>query len=556
MSKRPTNITRRNLSTAHSATNNFGYAIIGDTAAATLYAKRLLGNNVTQPISIIIEGVDRFNVEDLTDVAFAANNNKRILHYVKPEQIHMIPAGDNNDDPDDHIIQNEQIIHYHVGVGPNGDFISAYTIPRAGPWFTHSSNGRLERFLSESTVKSNLNSQEVEVVNRLSQIWGLNQTSSLVVKGPSILNAHYEFLQLHDNTAIREIFQDEYHMVNQATNVDYVTETGNLRFTGISGGSGTSGMSGGLYNITANNLSLTSVRPIWKTNPYTYLRLAGEGGLNPGQLLLPTFYRAVLSIPIGGSGASGFTGLSGCTAVASPPGYVCFSCTGFTGHSGISGCSATFTCGSNTCTCFCNPPVTSQPPGGPILSPLSICYVGLPGLAGINFIGVPGTEDLITSHVTFSLYDIANPKSSSLAWLVQAYTTPEDLSVVHPDGKYADLGRHLLIIEALSTKNKRRTSYNNAEHEIQVNYNDRLAEQGYLTQFAHIVASVYNAYTGMLIPVQSLLDEASVCSANSGTCQDANYITDYSLRQSPMISVIELASHLYGVDIYPNPSKV
>ena len=133
-------------------------------------------------------------------------------------------------------------------------------------------------------------------------------------------------------------------------------------------------------------------------------------------------------------------------------------------------------------------------------------------------------------------------------------TTTEDLSVVTPEGKYADSGRQLLIIEALSTKNKRRATYNTSEREIQVNYNDRIFEEGYLNQFAHIVAGVYNAYTGLLIPVDSLITESSVCSANSGTCHDANILTDYSLRQSPMISVLELTSHLYGSEIYPNPN--
>lgn len=528
MSKRPTTIFRKNISTAHNAVNNYGYAIIGDTVAATIYAKRLLNNNITQPISVISEGVDRSNIEDLTDVSFAANNNKRILHYVKVEQLHMIPSGDNNSDSDDIDIQNEQIIHYHVGSGPLSDFISAYIIPRVGPWFTHSSNGRLEKFLMESTVKSPLNTQENIIVDRLSSIWGLNKTSSMVVKGPSILDQHYEFLQIHEDTPTREIFLDTYHLVNSASNAKYITETGNLRFV-ISG-------TGGLYDITANNLSLTAVRPIWKTNPYTYLRLATEGGLNPIPLLLPTFYRAVLSIPIGGTGATGVTGITGCTNATGTTGYVCFNCTGTTGMTVISGT-------EYVCNCF-NSSDSSN-----------ICYVGLSGISGVNLVGLSATEDLVTTHITFGLHDIANPRHSGLAWLVQTYTTPEDLSVVHPDGKYSDNNHTLLIIEALSTKNKRRTSYNTAEHEVQVNYNDSHTENGYLRQFAHIVAGIYNAYTGGLIPVDSLVEDASICSTTHGICKDANLITDYSLYQSPMVSVIEVASHLYGVDIYPNPSR-
>lgn len=517
--KRPTTIARKEYANAHSSANSYGYAIIGDTAEATLYAKRLLNNKVTTPISIISEGVDRTNVEALSDVDFAASNNLRILHYLTTEQIHLIPVGDNQNEDDEANTQPERIIHYSIGAGALGDFIAAYHIPRLGPWFTHSSNGHLERFLSESTVKSNLTPQEATVVSRLQSIWGLNPTSSIVVKVPSILNVHYEFLQHHENAFFRELFLEQYHIVNQANNVDYVSETSNLHFSPATGGTG------GLVNITGNNLSLTGVKPIWKTNPFTYLRLAAKGGLNPAPLLLPTFYRAVLSIPIGGTGATGITGITG-SVVPGPSGFICFATGG-----------------------------DSSMLGGPITPPGAVCFVGLTGNSGVNLIDASGTEDLLTSHITFSLHDIANPRHSGLAWLVQAYTTPEDLSVVHQEGRYADTNRTLLIVEALSTKNKRRASYNVAEDEVQLNYNDRLAEQGYLRQFALIVASIYNAYTGSIIAVDSLLNESSVCAATSGTCHDSNTLVDYALRESPMVSIIELASHMYGVDIYPNPSK-
>lgn len=543
MSKRPTTIARRDCVNAHNSANTYGYAIIGDTASATLYAKRLINNGVTTPISIISEGVDRSTDHDLTDVSFAANNNRCMLHYLNTEQIHMIPAGDNqNEDDDDFVSQQERIIHYHVGAGPLGDSISAYHIPRLGPWFTHSSNGHLERFLSSSTVKSALTSQEAIVVSRLQSIWGIPATSSLVVRTPSILNVHYEFLQENENTFMREVFLDHYHLVNQAGNADYVTEVDNLQFTPIGGTAGN-----GLHNITADHVSLQAVRPIWKTNPFTYLRLATEGGLTPAPVSVPTFYRAVLSIPIGGTGA---TGITGCIMVPGPTGFVCCvagptGLTGFTGFTGPTGV---------TCTCTPTGPVC-RPIGGPISPTGAICFVGLTGMSGINFINVSGTEDLVTSHITLSLHDIANPRHSGLAWLIQAYTTPEDLSVVHPDGKYSDTGRTLLIVEALSTKNKRRATYNEAENEIQLNYNDRLVENGYFRQFALIVASIYNAYTGSLISADSLIEESSVCAPSSGTCHDANLVVDYALRESPMVSIMELASHLYGVDIYPNPSK-
>lgn len=530
MSKRPTNQVRRAPANNTSSSNNYGYAVIGDTVEATLYAKRLIANNVNTPIYIISEGVDRTNINEISDVAFAANNTKKILHYLKSEQIHMVPSGDNNevdDDSDSAIIQTERIIQYYVGSGPLGNFISAYHIPRIGPWFTHSSSGRLERFLIESTLKSALKDYEAIIADRISRIWGLPLTSSITVTTPSVLNVHYEFLEQYQNTYTREIFLDEYNMVNQSNNVDYITEARNLHFTTSTGSTGS-------INITGTNISINNVHPIWKTNPYTYLRLATEGGLNPAPMLLPTFYRAVLSIPVHGTGTTGPTGITGGSVlVPGPTGYICFAATGSTGL------------GNSPC----NDNVSNV--GGPIGLSGAVCYIGLTGITGVNLSNASSTEDLVTSHITFSLHDIANPRHSGLAWLIQAYTVPEDLSIVHPDGSYADSSRTLLIIEALSTKNRRRTSYNIAEREIQVNYNDRIAETGYLRQFAQIVASVYNAYTGTLISVDTLVADASVCSATSGTCHDANTVTDYALRESPMVSVLELASHMYGLDIYP-----
>lgn len=499
--KRPTTIARKESNNANNSSNT--YAIIGDTAAAALYAKRLLANQVTSQISIISEGIDRTTIASLPDVSFSADNNLRVLHYLNTEQIHLVPSGNTQDGS-----QIERIIHYHTGSGVLGDFISSYHIPRLGPWFTHSSNSRLERFFIESTVKSALTPQEVIIASRLQAIWGLQSTSSIIVDYPSILNAHYEFINENNNSFTRELFLHQYHLVNQAENVDFISEANNLQFTLVTGTTG-----GNVYDITGNDINLKAVRPIWKTNPFTYLRLATEGGLNPNPVLIPTFYRAVLSIPISGTGATGVTG------------------TFATGHTGYISFSTTNSNSNSTGT---------------------ECFPGLTGITGIDLSNASATEDLITSHITFSLHDVSNPRNSGLAWLVQAYTTSEDLSIVTQEGNYADTEKTLLIIEALSTKNKRRAHYNTAEKEVELNYNDHLIEQGYLRQFALIVASIYNAYTGSIISPDTLLNDSSVCI--SGTCHDSNILVDYSLRESPMVSIVQLASNMYGVDIYPSKS--
>lgn len=461
MSKRPTNKSRKEYANAHNSDNSYNYAIIGDTISATLYAKRLIGNNVTTNISIISEGIDRTNNNKISDMNFAAINNKRILRHLITEKIHMIPAGDNQCEDDDLVnTQIDQILHYHVGSGPLGDFISAYHIPRLGPWFNSSVNTRLEKFLRGSTAKTNLNDQELLVMNLLKDTWNLQVTNSLIVEQPSILNCHYEFINDYHNKESRMLFLNEYHTLNQKDNIDYISEATNIKFTHNS--------ETNLDNIEGSNVSLQDVRLIWKTNPYTYLRLASEGGLSPSYMDIPVFYRAVLSIPQ-----------------------------------------------TNT--------------GGVDLSDTNLL-----------------NEDLLTTHLGFSLHDLNNPKSSGLTWLVQCYTTAEDLSIIDLSGKYADTNKSLLIIEAICTKNRRKTSYNIAEHEIQVEYNDRIIESGYLNQFSQIASTIYKAHTNTDITIDP---EISVCGAE-GTCQDSANILDYSARESPLVSILQLASKMYGLDVY------
>jgi hypothetical protein len=457
MSKRPTTKSRNDQLISNISSNKHNYAIIGDTVSSTLYAKRLLGNRVTTNITIINEGSDKVNISDLTSTKFAAINTKRILHYLKGERIHMIPAGDMSAEDDDRLInsQVDQVFYYHIGSGQLGDFISAYHTPRVGPWFSESSTNRLERFLTEFTLKSPLNNVELNIAAAIKSIWGLTSTSSIVVKNPSILNCHYEFVEEKDDNPERQLFLDTYHIVNQTTNIDYINEATNIKFT--SDGSG-------LYNITGSNFSLPNVKPIWRTNLYSALRIAGMGGLDLPPMYLPTFYRYV--------------------------------------------------------------------------SPIK------------QLEGVSAAGDLTTTHLTFSLSDLANPKNSALVWLVQCYTVDEDLSIIDQAGRYADIGKTLLIIEAICTKNKRKVTYNVGERESHVNYNSRIVENGWLQQFAQIASNINKAYTGVTVPVDTLISDVTVCGPN-GTCHDGNTITDYSFRESPMVSIMELASHMYGLDIYP-----
>lgn len=472
MSRRPTTKIRRNASPSVSAPK--GYAVIGDSAAAVLYIKRLLGNNIATPVTLITQGVDRTSENGIRDIEFPVCKSKRILHYLRPEQIHMIPHGDVTCEDDDNDsgtdlenIDTDKVLQYYVGSGPLGDSISAYSTAYVGPWFQHSSDNYLERFLNEHTIQSCLNKQESNIVNKISDFFDIPKTSSAIVKGPSVMRVHRSFRDLSGDNYRRELFLHQYHNINQHHNVDIASEVSNLKFEAIEGSP--------YFNITGSGgLNLKSVKPVWKLNPYTYLHLATKGNYDTNaELHLPSFYRARLSIPM------------------------------------------------------------------------------INGDAGENFSKIDLTPDLIATHVEFSLHDLNNPKHSGLTWLIQAYTTPEDLSVVEQEGRYADNCRILLIVEALCTKNRRRASFDPAENETQVLYNERLVEYNYLYSFAKIVAELYHIHTGATTTPEKLIEDESVCTPQ-GTCQDGNAVVDYATRESPMVTTIQLVSHLYGGDVFPN----
>lgn len=467
MSKRPTAHVRRSPTAPSSSNLTPGYAVIGDTAAAVMYTNRLLRNGITSPIEIITEGLDKTGTPEIEAIDFVARHTKRMLHYLMTEQVHIIPAEPDYYDESTHYTQEHQVFHYYVGSGPLGDFISAYHLPRNGPWYMAGTNARMERFLYDHSMRSGLNEVEDTIARGLAVDWNLKLTSSIVVTEPSMLNCHHEFLREANDQLYREIGLDVYGTVDRAAQVKITPEAGVLQFT--------PGSSSGLYNIGGSRLELRDVRLVWKTNQYTYLRLATLGGLHPAPIQISTFYRAVLTIPLFGN------------------------------HGDVD---------------------------------LSILEPG---------------QDLLTTHLAFSLHDLEGSKQSGLVWLGQCYTTAEDLAIVDQNGKYADTGHCLLIVEAVCTKNKRQASYHPGEREIQINLNSPEIEATYLRKFSTIVSDIYARYTGTPIPVDFLTQNISICGA--GICHDGNSISNYATRESPMVSLLELTTHLYGSELYATAGK-
>jgi hypothetical protein len=463
MTSRPSKSKSKNFCAhQHSSSQTTNFTIIGDTAASILYAYRLIKNGIkTNKIYVINEGTDRTNFDNIKNTDFVQINAKTIINFLKAERVHLIPRGDHLDQDDDDDFRDDEILfNYFVPSGPLGDFISAYIIPRVGPWFHHAVQSHFMKFINNYATKIPLSNFESSLVNTLANMWNLNKTNDIIVNTPSILTTHYMFLRELNSKYVRKLFLDVYQLVSQEENVEIVTEAKSISFTEVSTG---------IFNITVNNdLQIENSKLIWRTNPYTFLRISSQGGINPSPIFKPVFYRSVIPIAL-------------------------------------------------------TSPLSQETDYG----------------------------DLVTTHLTFSLYELINPKNSSLCWLVQCYTTTEDFAVTDPNGRYSDQGKIFLITEAISTKHRRRLIDNKEENKVHEFYSQRLVEQKFLYQFAQIVAGVYFAYTGVTITPDSLLSTSSICTT-SGSCTDNNQVEDFARRESPLETITLLASQLYNMNIYPS----
>ena len=462
-----------------------GIAVIGNTVAATLYTQRLL-NHHKKNITVIIEGRDYTSLNQLSDTDFNRHVSDHPTHFIYQESVHLV---------NDPFSPSDSTITYSVGKTVLGDLVSDYFIPRVGPWFNHDTSTRVVNFVNTSTVKMALNYQECTVAKSIVSIYGLPWTSSVRIGQPAMLNCHYVYVQANDDgnatttftpdscqwtdNYIRQLYWDEYSDQTPAEGVKYAHEVTGIKFT--------PGSVTGTYNVTGNGLSqLSNVKVVFETNPYSYLRVAGFGGLLSTQksksLSMPAFYRAVISIPLNNTAAG-----------------------------------------------------------------------------GVDLTGLQDLGDLVTTHLAFSTHDLssASTNQSILAWLFQCYTTTIDYSAINKNNSknytavYAPTGSILLVIEGLSVKNQRSLSYLSNE-ELQLKYNSSTSEQGYLNQFKDVVSKVYTAYTGVAPP--NLDQTQPVCSPNA-PCQDYNFIATYPQRESPMLSVIQLVSCLYGMDGFPSLPK-
>lgn len=446
-----------------------GYVIIGDTGSALLYSQQLLRNGVTVPVHLIIEGVDRTNERDIESTCYIMSKLGSHLPFLNCEKLRYVEAGDHPCQNDPCPTRKTETITYYTGNGIAGDIIASYYMPRIGPWLTPDNASRATSFWRNNTDRR-IYGEEIESVGNtmatcLDISTGINKFSSCC---PIVKLDEHLMVQSDGQCCSRNIFQDAYEDITTYDNFFLHTEVKGLTIT--------VGTTGSCYNVTScNGLDLIeNARVIWKTNPYTYLRLAGNAGLDPAPVRVPVTYRAVIPIK----------------KFNEPPGI----------------------------------DLTQAEPGG----------------------------DLLTSHLSFSMYDNRAVDSSSVTWYGSAYTSDEDLSSVCKEGKYSDCDYTLLIVEVVNVKNRRRASYNYSEQLVDIYYNDNNIEDKWMKKFMDIVACSYNAYTGVQIDPTELIEMKTI--TLGGLSIDTIRITDVSLRESPVITVLETTAHTYGQKLYPHIS--
>lgn len=481
MSLRPSTIAINELNSDNCPNNSgaSGFFIVGDTAANTLYAYRLLQNNVGQRIISYVEGVDRTNQEAIQNINFplvTANSN---LSYLRAEQIRTVTAGDNDFESDACPLVSSQVYQYMVGSGTLGDQIASYGTVMYGPWQQGSlSQTRLEKFITTNTVQVSAAPLEQSLTANLRKAFNINQSiGTLLVRQPATLDTQYLSLVKQGGEYVRQLYLDYFNSVSQATNFNLYAESSGLRLTPAS----TCGVSTcGVYNATfttAGGLTQTfeNMKVVWKTNPYTYMRIATTAGLCPKPQTVAATYRAVMSIP------------------------------------------------------KCN------------------------GQLGVDLRNMPQNANLMTTSITFSLHDISAPKQAgTLGWFVMAYTADEDLSVTNPNASlYATPDNTLLIVEMVCTKNKRKITYDMANKEIVMQYNENNTESQYFKNASTIATMVYASYTGVQ---GQLLSTVSTCSVN-GFCSDVIQLTDTPGREMLITTALELTALHYGSSIYPTAGK-
>lgn len=274
------------IATATGATGQ--YIIIGGGYEAIFYAQRIRNNHPAAVINIVYEGSDLTddpNIQDVNYWTLAVNNP----HFFYRNAIHYL-HGDGTGNHGS----------FSTPIGLLGNSISAYS-DEMGPYLTPQSPPNQIKLIQAYTEISPATATEARIIASLAAIFNISTTRSFHPNTPSVLNRHFEFItQESSGDVSRNLGLDVLNTLKNDDNVFFYGEAQDYNFTRLS--NGTNGANS-TYQLSFKSdgrkrITLTG-RVLFKTDPATALRIAGEGGYNRiTSAQFPAQYRALVPVNI------------------------------------------------------------------------------------------------------------------------------------------------------------------------------------------------------------------------------------------------------------------
>lgn len=264
--------------------------IIGNTSSVTLYIKKLLSAGFKKEIYGIINGGNSTEEETVKKTSYNPDNPVRLLKHINPVKFSYIHC-----DKD-----KNEVLNYHSPSGVNGEFVSAYIVPRVGPWFSYSNTDKsANNFFMQSSKEKILSVQVLELISKLASMFNIPTTNQIFNDGPCILAK--EYIMIEDRQT-RQLYNKELKKIMTKSNVNLYTRTKNIRIDAIGNG---------LYNMkfcnTQNNqdINITMTNVLWKNEAHSFIIDSSTTNVVNVAIKNPVTYRFYISIPKNNSDKGG-----------------------------------------------------------------------------------------------------------------------------------------------------------------------------------------------------------------------------------------------------------
>jgi len=286
------------------ATTTTPTVIIGDTAAAVLYAYRKAVTNNQSNIILLCQGVDSLlNNPNITNLNFATQYYNNKADYFNPTRTAYIQQTDSGANDYDDLSQTECNFTFNPW-GPLGDVVYQL-IMDIGPWFNSRTKSNVQRKIDDQCIQTPYTAVETKVADYIKSTFNLQVSKSIIVKCPSVTYYHY-YLAVQDNqnqNQIRNIFFQQYQdLILQSDNFTLYPQVVNLKFT-----EGTGSLFNVSFSSNEQDFEIDDCIVKWKTVPQQFQPLATMGGTTVKPSNTPVQYRAVIAMDKTDAGLDGAT---------------------------------------------------------------------------------------------------------------------------------------------------------------------------------------------------------------------------------------------------------